>query len=254
MEFVGRGKQLSVVLTRENERVLDLVVRSLAALTSVEPIGTYKAASAADVWWRLVGQVCVMGSAKFWDQAKQKPEVRTELSFSSTSDARGLKKRISQTLSKHNATRFPNRAAEHLVKLRLNDQIFRNNKITLFSGLTHAEPRDKVRNVLLERCSVFKLKSASDFMISVGLSEDVVALDSRILGFFKKYGKLDKTASSIQSNPNAYLAVERALRAFCAERGITLALLDRMLYRYTNESVVDVLTRNEEFSLQRVGI
>jgi hypothetical protein len=44
-----------------------------------------------------------------------------------------------------------------------------------------------IRDALMVRCPVFKVKSASDLMIEMGLSHNVIARDVRLVGALQRY-------------------------------------------------------------------
>ena len=54
-----------------------------------------------------------------------------------------------------------------------------------------------IREALLANCPIFKLKSASDFMISSGLCYDVVALDTRVVGVLQRYFGFNHEAPAV---------------------------------------------------------
>ena len=91
------------------------------------------------------------------------------------------------------------------------------------------------------------LKSASDFMISVGLSHNVIALDTRVVGFLRKYFNYNVEAGYIQGNRGYYFSLEAALREFCQEKGISLALLDRVIFNFSGLNLLGFLIDNPTF-------
>ena len=93
----------------------------------------------------------------------------------------------------------------------------------------------------MERCPVFKPKSASDSMIEVGLSHDVIALDVRVVGGLQKYFSYNLPASKVQEHRDVYLSMESALREVCAEAGASLALLDRALFQLGGMSALEFM-------------
>lgn len=90
----------------------------------------------------------------------------------------------------------------------------------------------------MARCPAFKRKSASDFMITTGLSHDVIALDVRVVGALKKYVGYETPVGRVQGSRKIYLSVEQALREVCEEAGTTLARLDRTLFQFTSMSAI----------------
>ncbi len=74
-----------------------------------------------------------------------------------------------------------------------NPNVVKNGRIVLLNGLSHENDYAYIRNELIKRTRYFKLKSASDFMISVGLSHDVIALDTRVIKILRDHFNLNVT-------------------------------------------------------------
>lgn len=105
-----------------------------------------------------------------------------------------------------------------------------------------------IRDELLERTKgFFKMKSISDLMIEIGLARNFIALDTRIVGLFNKYFKLNAKVDKIQSNERLYRTIEEKLQSVCKEIGIELSLLDRMLFRFANKSAIEYILEFECF-------
>ncbi|KAF7961415.1 hypothetical protein AWV80_00215 [Cupriavidus sp. UYMU48A] len=103
-------------------------------------------------------------------------------------------------LGSYKATRFPKKSAETLGKMRATPTIVRKGEVVLLNGLSAKMTRDEIRDSLIERCRFFKMKSASDFMISTGLSDDVIALDVRLVGVLRQYLGYERSAAQVQSS------------------------------------------------------
>ena len=69
----------------------------------------------------------------------------------------------------------------------------------------------ELREEMVIRSQIFRLKSASDFMITVGLSHDVIALDTRVVGVFQKDFDYNFAAERIQSQRDLYLSLEGSI-------------------------------------------
>jgi thermostable 8-oxoguanine DNA glycosylase len=96
-----------------------------------------------------------------------------------------------------------------------------------------------VRDVLMERCPIFRMKSASDFMINAGLSHDVIALDVRVVGVLQRYLGYNLAPGNVQSRRRVYLSVEDALRGACERSSHSLAHLDRVLFKFSAMSALE---------------
>lgn len=232
------------MLTPKDKAILNRLAVPLAPLVQLERIGVYRSMSIEQVWWRLLGQVCVMGSSRPWDQAQRRPNARKILAYSAMARHPKAEEYLRDALQSLKATRFPSKAAAKLVAALKSPAVFRGGRVRLFEGLSHRDDPHAVREELIRRCPMFRLKSASDFMISVGLSRDVVALDVRILGYLGKYCESTLKASSVRSNKRLYLSVEAALRDYCREQQLDLAVLDRLLFKYSSLTVAEFLESN----------
>jgi thermostable 8-oxoguanine DNA glycosylase len=93
----------------------------------------------------------------------------------------------------------------------------------------------------MRRNPSFKMKSASDFMVDLGLSHDVIALDLRIVGFLNTYLDFDQKVEKIQSNKKFYTLIESSLRKECEKLNIKLSVLDRIIFNYLNISAFDYM-------------
>ncbi|MBM2815864.1 MAG: hypothetical protein HW421_2626 [Ignavibacteria bacterium] len=89
------------------------------------------------------------------------------------------------------------------------------------------------------------MKSASDFMISLGLSDNVMALDSRIVGFLTNYLGFNVKVGKIQSNQELYRIIEDSLRKECEKMNIKLAILDRIIFQYSSKSAIDFILESK---------
>jgi len=131
--------------------------------------------------------------------------------------------------------------------------VFQGHDLVLFEGLSHEGNPIQTRGEIIKRCPIFHLKSASDFMINVGLSHDVIALDTRVVGILQKYLGYNLTPQHIQSHRGLYLSLEAALREFCREQNISLALLDRLLFRFSNLGAIELVVRYPELIRSNQG-
>jgi thermostable 8-oxoguanine DNA glycosylase len=114
--------------------------------------------------------------------------------------------------------------------------------------LSQEDAAIQTRDELIRRNPIFRLKSTSDFMISVGLSHDVIALDTRVIGIFQDYFEYNVSAGRIQSDLEMYLSLEATLREFCGEQGVSLALLDRLLFKFSDLNAVELVVKYPELA------
>jgi thermostable 8-oxoguanine DNA glycosylase len=246
--------QISATDRQKLGRVIDLL-SPLVQNDWIGEIGKYDTITADELWFILVVQFCVIGSAERIERIKNNPdeyeEFKKAVSFSVLTEqvARNQQKCLSYLSEKLiKATRFYNKRAIDLLVILNSSTVFRNGKVVLFDGLSHTDDVNLTRDEIVKRCPGFNLKSASDFMISVGLSHNVIALDTRVIGFLRKYLDYDDVnVGYIQGNREYYFSLEAALREFCLEKGISLALLDRVIFNFSGLNLLGFLIDNPTF-------
>lgn len=257
MQTVHDGEAVQTLLTEADREILVRVITLFSRYIEIAPIGRYRTLAPHEVWFRLVGQVCVMGGAALWDSLTGSPTTAARFGEAVSVNAVGLQDHptpyLAHTLRSYSATRFHNKAAGRLVSIMDSPGVFRDHTLVLFEDLSHEDPAIPTRDELVKRCPVFGLKSASDFMIDVGLSHDVIALDTRIVGILRRYLGYNLTLSQIQGHRGRYLSVEAALRGLCDEQGVSLALLDRLLFRLGTVGAMDIAAMYPEL-WSRLGV
>lgn len=221
-----------VTLTRGDRQKVSKVLALFGPRVELEKLGRYEQFSDED-WWRLlVGQFAVMGGSRGWDGAHKVPAFQQAIALQRCLAAPSPAEHIAAALRDHGATRFWQKTGDKLGVLVRDPRVVRDGRLVLCEGLRHGSPADELRATLLSRCPRFKLKSASDFLIGVGLSHDLIAFDVRVVGALREGFGLEATAGQVQGKRPLYLALEAALREACAEAGQPLALLDRVFYKF----------------------
>jgi len=248
METINNKKTVETIIEKEDINFLKHILKLFGPLVDLPAIGKFKAMKPNDVWLQLVSQVCVIGSAKLMERINAdtmlKDSFEKAISLSSVQNQKNKKGYIGSILKKHSATRFHNEGARKLYDIFKTSTVFSNGKLKLFEGVTSNKICNDIRDILIDRCPIFRLKSVSDFMISVGISHDVIALDTRVVGVFKKYLNYNLSPGRVQSNRSIYFSVENALRDFCTSHNFSLALLDRVLFQFSSMTVFELLNKN----------
>jgi thermostable 8-oxoguanine DNA glycosylase len=250
VETIYSKGSIRTLLDNTDREILGRIVRCFGQFVEVEPLAQYRTMTPDDVWLVLVGQVCVMGSAGHMERLQSDDAMREKFKDAVSLQVVGLQHNpvsyLEETLRNFSVTRFPNRSAERLVSVLQSLGVFQGSELVLFEGLSHNSGAVQTRDEIIERCPAFRLKSASDFLISVGLSHDVIALDTRVVGIMQKYLGYNLTPERIQSHRGVYLSLEAALREFCREQNISLALLDRLLFRFSNLGAIELAVKHPE--------
>lgn len=236
-------------LTEDDRARIGRLLAALGPHVSLSPLGRYRELSDDDVWLAVVSQVCVMGSSRGMESIvkddARRTAFRAAVALPALAAKRYRKSHLAGVLRKFSATRFPVRAARRLREVIDSPTAVQAQRCVILSDLQHDQPASDVRDALIRRCPVFKLKSASDLMLNVGLSHDVIALDVRVVGALRRYFKYERKAAQVQGQPAVYLSVEQSLREVCASHGASLGLLDRVLFQFGGMSVLEfAMTRD----------
>ncbi len=236
-------KPIITTLTEADRGALEHLVRAARGRVRLPPAGKYKRMTADDLWLALVSQVCVKGSSRGMERiardAARRKAFGDAVQASSLRRHRSVPRRLAHVLAEFKATRFPMRSATTLAELLDTETVFAGDCLVLLDGLPTDGAVDALRTELRRRCPAFNMKSASDFMINVGLSHDVIALDTRVVGALRRYFEFNLPVSVVQSRPAVYLSVEGALRDACAELGVPLAQLDRAIFQLAGRTALD---------------
>lgn len=236
-------KPVTSISSRSKRKLLHLIAK-LVAHTTTPSLGRWRKLSDEELWAHIVSQVCVMGSAipmEKLHRSDNRLAFQAALSLEALSTEANRATYIEGQLAKFNATRFRRKAALRLSAASTNPSIVQGSRVVLLHGLPRASA-DATREELLKRSkSLFKRKSVSDLMISLGLSHDVVALDQRVVGLLCARLGYNRKFSHLQASRSIYLSVEDCLRDVCEEASISLGTLDRMLFGFAGLSAVEYL-------------
>lgn len=240
MKSVGKKKSFQTRVTKKDQAKLRRLITLLGPIAreakALPPLGAYNRMSREDLWFELVVSVCVRGSARGIENlGANKPQFKRQLSVTKVMAQRKRRSYIERVLKSFKATRFPRKSAEMLARL-LNSSLLKKK------DLDGNHDVNDLREAIIEKSNrCFRLKTASNFMISVGLSRDLIALDSRIIGMLTKHfdytlnGEAAEPAK-IQGNKALYLSIENELRKVTKRTGESLALLDRVLFGFDRYS------------------
>lgn len=129
-------------------------------------------------------------------------------------------------------TRFHNHKAAYLVRAR--QRFFSPGVRPLKARLDAFEDPREARAWIVSEIDGFGLKEASHFLRNIGRGEDFAILDRHILRNLHRHGVIGRMPSSL--TPRRYLAIEARTRAFARSLGISMGVLDLVLWsRETGE-------------------
>ena len=137
---------------------------------------------------------------------------------------------IAKCLKKH-AVRFHNKKAQQIVEAR-SEFLGEDPKISLKLIIEVLRGKDSLerRQLLRKGMKGFGLgwKQASEFLRNLGLGSDYAILDSRILGWLKRCGKIKEIPKGLTKRK--YLEIEGIVRGWAEDMGIPLDELDLLLW------------------------
>jgi len=233
-------------------KVLEKINKYLSHKVKLPALGHYRSFNDEDLWIEIVIQFCVMGGARMVENlindSSKYSEFKNEIGLNNLSSFKKSDRigHIANILKTFKATRFHSQQAKKIDALFNNPKVIKDGRIVLLGGLSHTQPFNEIRDKLIDRNPYFKLKSASDFMIKVGLSHDVIALDTRIVGVLNNYFGLNLNVNRVQSNKIAYESIERLFRDACKKIKIPLAHLDRILFKFSGKNAIAFILEDLE--------
>ena len=239
----------TTVTETDRSRLAQLLKRA-GPFVDVKPLGYWRTMSNGDRWLQIVKQVCVMGSARGMSDLigdTKRMAIFTRATSLRSWKRHGFDKKYMASVLR-GVTRFHRVAAQRLHSVIAAPGCVKGTRVTLFDGLPKG--RNEMRSELMARCRIFQCKSASDFMIDTGLSHDVIALDTRVIGALKDHFDYrlfsakrargvkpatlspDTIVQRLQSSKRLYFSVEDELRRVCQAADFSLAVLDQILFRF----------------------
>lgn len=195
-----------VEVTNEDKKKFACIINELKSKTELPSYGKWKNAKSEDIWEEILIQFCVVGSArpieKLQVDTERYNEFLEKLSVERLSKITSNRKEyIAKQLTEYKATRFHNKNAERINNCLENEEIIGDGKTVFLEDLKNRIiSEDQMRDILLKRLPFFKMKSISDFMITIGASRNFIAFDTRVVGLFNKHFGLNMKFEKIQSN------------------------------------------------------
>jgi thermostable 8-oxoguanine DNA glycosylase len=234
-------------LSREDIQKITELAKYLIDRITPPQLGLYKEMSEEELWFNLILKICTVGGADMLYELEKDEirlqEFRERLSLSVLLTKKELRREyIAGILKEYKATRFYNKQAEKIHALLSHPSVIYNGHFVLLDDIDHNKLGYKeIRNLLIKRNSYFKLKSASEYMIEVGMSIDVIGLNTGITDVLRENFGLEVDRHKLQDTKYMYESVEDGLRRGCEQIGIPLAYLDRMIYHYSQKDAISFI-------------
>lgn len=232
-----------------DRRALEHLLRAARGHVRMPPLGAYRRMESDDIWAKLVRQACVLGSSREIERIEHDPlkskRFYDAIRPAALRDAGLIRKQMSRVLSDYQATRFPMRTARSLTEMLDTETIVVGTRVVLLDGLDMERSGDDLRAELRRRCPLLSLRCASDFMIEVGLSHDVIALDTRVLAALRTWFGCEVPTTVVQSRDAVYASIEAALRDACARLDARVGELGRTLAQLSGKTALEFLMERQ---------
>lgn len=197
------------------------------------------------IWIKIVTQIVEIGTSLPGKKLLSNKHLHEEINFFRLKEASEEKEVQSQLTNviKAIGVRFRSKAVEYCIhNFNFLVQNYDSPKTFIETVDRFETDLDKARKVALH-LKGFSHKSSRDFLISLGLAENLIAFDSRLSDIFKAL-KLS-TPKGYCKSAKKYAAVESVLlKEICFPNQITGAQFDRILFR-NHQTIINMITNQE---------
>ena len=197
------------------------------------------------LWLWLVGQVMVVGGAASNDRFQSREDLKQKISYDALSkytDDKALQTVINAVL-RAAGVRYASSDLERCMKSKalVHNYRFIANYKGGFKGLLHhlVQMKDEQERIsfLMQHFKFIKHKSARDFLMSMGINTNTLALDIRIQNIFRHFEINFPTQAQLSSKGIYDTTEAEIIEKICEPLNIEPAIFDRILYQNYNEII-----------------
>jgi thermostable 8-oxoguanine DNA glycosylase len=237
--------------TNEDIDKLAFVCNNFEKYIKLNKLGNYTEISNDELWFKIISQLFIINNLPIIKDSSNNAvneKFKSAISLKSILNHKNKEEYIAHVLLNYDVTQFYKDQSKKIFMLLNNKDVIFSNKVILFDGLNYEQNFNFIRDELLKRNPFSKMKSVSEIMIEFGFSNDVLAIDSRILGFLSSHLNFNVSLEKIQSNKKLYLLIEESIRDECAKLNIKLSIFDRIIFKYLNISAIDYILEKEKMN------
>jgi len=238
---------VNISLEQKDLHLLGRIIRKFENETGFPEEGYFKKCSDEEIWQKIVGQIAVIGKAKGVKIEKKKVSLRALDLLKN--DRMKLLSHVNKVLAKggvrYVSKRKISKKAQWIVDNFLNSEIVREGKVVLLERMSaflskrrfksNRERELTARRFIVDNVNGFGLKSASDFLITLGYAITLVPFDVRELEFINKVLKPNISISKL--SPEIYWLLEESFQVVQEEIGFSPSRLDRIVFQHKDEII-----------------
>ncbi len=230
-----------LIITEKQLNQFKSIIEAYQNTTKYPKPGNWKTLSNTEIWYWMVGQVIVVGSAgggkRFW----QSPELRKEIDFDTLLKRRSdkVKKSIHYVLREAGA-RYASIELDKCAKtkaLHSNFEVVKQYKngfkdlLELLHNMRGSNQELDRVYYLMDNLEFMKNKSARDFLMNLGMNQNTLAIDIRVQNIFQHL-KIGFPSQADFGNKAIYESIEEGIKnSICRPLGIKPLHFDRILYQ-----------------------
>lgn len=254
----------SIEITDEDKRKIKCIVQQLKPLTKpLREYGKWKEMSAEQLWEKIIEQFCVIQGIGQWNQLKRRKkdykEFMEKMRLANLTNKENRVEYLRQLFLEYRPHRWTKKMPTIIDRFLSNEKTVKKGDLVIFDALKNKDDENDMRDILVKNCYGFGMKSISDLMIEIGMTRNLIAFDTRIVGLLTEFfglsiwtlksGKLEsdkRIIGKIGDNKALYEAMEEKLREVCREieDDLSLSLLDRVFFNAT-KSVIEYILEIE---------
>ena len=200
-----------------------------------------------DSWFRLVGQICAIGNSRAWEALETVEELLTIPCI--RAEGEQASRYVHGILAEQRIRYCSLRSADSAKAAAIAANAFSpfiadgNGAVCLLDGIREAvgtpsadgvltlAQAKTARRLLIREVRFFGPKSASDFLLGLGLTDGLLAFDVRLLNLFIDLWGFDPSWRERVHRLDLYEALEaEIIERFCRPLDISPVALDRLLF------------------------
>ena len=248
VSFKNRTAHISMTITKQQLKKFQELLDKYQYETEFPIEDNWENKSNNELWLWLVGQVMVVGGVAGNERFQSRQDLKKKLSYSSLSqfDNDNQLQLVINEVLREAGIRYASSDIEkcHKSKALVHNYRFISNYKGGFKGLLKHLVQFKGDNAELLRVSFLthhfkfvKNKSARDFLMSMGININTLALDIRIQNIFKHFSIEFPSQGELARKPVYDKTEKEIIEKICKALSIEPVKFDRILFQHYNKII-----------------